>query len=340
MIVLASSICYLWGSNKHVYGIGERVVDKELQSRRYKAQGTTLLLVVDFDCRRTSKLSSVEMIRCSLALGTGSLKLVSRQGGLSRDGWKPLQTRHRLCGAYFKQHNQCIRGGAFQRPVFGNSLGLMQSRSLCYETSGRLFDRAQQRFQPRFHSSGAALSIRTFGKKFSGEGSHGGIEKAQSMGRQGVQRMKDVRDIGVTRVKEASTKGRSRIKALVSEYGLLAVGTYIGVYIFTLTGLFLLTSYNILPKGNVEQIFEYVGLQQNFQLARDKVKDYFGSLLADDHPDGEELDEEAKKKKDAKITDYVNSAVTAWLLCKVLEPLRLIITVGTVPMLAKLLKRR
>lgn len=142
----------------------------------------------------------------------------------------------------------------------------------------------------------------------------------------GKEKVRDAAEVGAIKVKDASRKGANRAKELFKKYGYIAVTFYIGTYVSTLAGLYVLVSRSFIPKGDIDKIFAYVGLEQNFQAAKTKLKSFFVS----------------KGKDEAsvdKLTENINNFATAWLLTKVTEPFRLLFTAAAVPFIVKFLKR-
>lgn len=100
----------------------------------------------------------------------------------------------------------------------------------------------------------------------------------------------------------------ARAKAMMSQYGYLAVATYFGVYLVTLGSLYGLVTAGVIaaPTGGVDEFINSWSVKK--------------ALL------GEEP---------LHISPGFTGFATAWLLTKTTEPLRLVVTIGAVPAIAR-----
>lgn len=109
--------------------------------------------------------------------------------------------------------------------------------------------------------------------------------------------------------KEPQNKIIGKFKELLKKYGYIGVGVYLGIYVLTLFGIFLLLEEDILSVNTVLQ----------------KLKEYGWDNLIN--------------TEDMKTRRKTNFAV-AWVLTKFTEPVRFAVTLAVLPLVAKILKRR
>lgn len=112
---------------------------------------------------------------------------------------------------------------------------------------------------------------------------------------------------------------QEKFKKLWKNYGMIAVGTYLTMYVTTLGSLFLAVDYDILNAASV-------GLDPI--VAIDKFCGVV-ELFTGNHSFPEYVREHP----------HVGKFGIAWVMCKFTEPLRLGITIAVVPQVAKLLGR-
>jgi hypothetical protein len=101
------------------------------------------------------------------------------------------------------------------------------------------------------------------------------------------------------------------VQALWSSYGYLFIGTYFSVYFITLGGAFVLVRADCIPGPDVNE-----WLQGSF------VKAWFFP------------------NRDLHLSPFVSDFLKAWLVTKLTEPVRAVVTIAAVPMLARTLPPR
>jgi hypothetical protein len=106
--------------------------------------------------------------------------------------------------------------------------------------------------------------------------------------------------------KEATAPPVGRLRQAWNQYGWVAVGTYAGVYVGTLAGLTTLVSMDVIGAGGAIQLFRTLHIDSLIDL----------DLI------------------DPKLGDFA----LAWVLTKVVEPLRLVVSLSITPTVANVVK--
>ena len=117
--------------------------------------------------------------------------------------------------------------------------------------------------------------------------------------------------------KESSKKSRITVWNLWNQYGVVFLGTYLGVYCVTLSSLFLLLNFGLVGEERANQIVV-------------DVAEYF---------DWSDLNQVDPDSWHAWIFNMNANLPIAWILTKFTEPLRLATAVAITPTFARLLKR-
>ena len=113
---------------------------------------------------------------------------------------------------------------------------------------------------------------------------------------------------GPTSVPQSTaTQQPSRIVTLWRQYGLVFLGTYLGIYVVTLGSVYELVSSNYLSAGNAAELLRYVYL--------DRVVDV------------------------DKIDPRMGNFAVAWILTKFTEPVRFVVAATVTPRVARLVGR-
>jgi len=123
-----------------------------------------------------------------------------------------------------------------------------------------------------------------------------------------------------TVVPEESGNFKDKLKSLWKSYGIITVGTYLGVYVVTLGSVFVALDFDIFNAATF-------GLDPAFAI--EKFCDLFETVTGNTFLPG-------------YIRDHpkVGTFAIAWVMTKFTEPLRLGFTVATVPTIARFFGRR
>lgn len=106
----------------------------------------------------------------------------------------------------------------------------------------------------------------------------------------------------------AEETGKRGFRYLWKKYGLIGVGTYLGVYVLTLGGMYLAVSAGVVKTGDINSLVEKLHL--------DKL---FG-------------------KEELNIPPKAGNFMIAWVATKLTEPVRLIITLAITPPISRLIR--
>eukprot|EP01066_Platyproteum_vivax_P004709 Platyproteum_vivax@DN16061_c0_g1_i1.p1 len=113
--------------------------------------------------------------------------------------------------------------------------------------------------------------------------------------------------------KKTQVSGQKAVHGVIGlwkQYGWIGVGTYVTVYVGTVFGLFYLVSMGIFTADDAKKVVEYWHLQNHINL---------NSLSGVDSAWGRFL--------------------VAWVLTKVCEPIRAVVSIGLTPLVAKLIRK-
>lgn len=116
-----------------------------------------------------------------------------------------------------------------------------------------------------------------------------------------------------------SPKKESKIKALFKEYGPVAIGTYLSVYVFTLTSIFLLYDNGFSPLDFGGDSGSMMAKVVNVLSATEQTSKLIPVIQSNPHA--------------------ANFAL-AWITAKFTEPVRLVVTLAIVPKIARMTKAR
>ncbi|KAG5189533.1 hypothetical protein JKP88DRAFT_155059, partial [Tribonema minus] len=113
-------------------------------------------------------------------------------------------------------------------------------------------------------------------------------------------------------------------KEMWRRYGLVAVGTYFGIYVATLGGLYLVFDYGFMTASDMPAGAAHAGdtLQALVERLPDWAQAKVNALYA-------------KMQQEPGFRNFV----LAWLTTKVTEPVRVLATVGITPRIARALGR-
>lgn len=127
--------------------------------------------------------------------------------------------------------------------------------------------------------------------------------------RQARLRQAQLRRLRLRAVETSATATRG-FRALWNKYGYIGLGTYFGVYFLTLSSFFLATSSGILTGDQVNAWAEQLHLQNHIDI-----------------------------RKLEKVDSVWGRALVAWIATKLVEPLRLFVTVTITPTVAKHIRK-
>jgi Protein of unknown function (DUF1279) len=125
-------------------------------------------------------------------------------------------------------------------------------------------------------------------------------------------------------VKERTVQGKATLKEMWRRYGLVAVGTYFGIYFSTLGGLYFVFEYGFMTASDVPAGGEHAiaTLKSLIERLPDWLEKYVNTLYV-------------KMQEEPRFRNFA----LAWITTKVTEPVRLFLTAVVTPRVARLVGR-
>eukprot|EP00924_Labyrinthula_sp_SR-Ha-C_P016916 snap_masked-scaffold_6-processed-gene-18.22-mRNA-1 protein AED:1.00 eAED:1.00 QI:0/-1/0/0/-1/1/1/0/217 len=133
--------------------------------------------------------------------------------------------------------------------------------------------------------------------------------------------------------------GLGRARDMIQKYGPLGIATYFGVYFATLGGIYGLVAYDFIPAGDMEKWLEKFVSKETQEKNKEKMKErleyYFPGKF---NKQSEKIDEEEDSGVPKRTAKHgISTFISAWLLTKLTEPFRIVLTAGLTPAFAKVI---